>query len=133
MNNNVIVSLTSWKPRLPYVHLAINSILDGTIKPYKIVLVLYCEDTVYITKELQELINSGSVELLICNKDIGCAKRWYYSMIKYKDNPILIIDDDIIYPKNTLEEVLKYHELYPDTIIIRNGRHIILNSKDEMH
>jgi GT2 family glycosyltransferase len=113
--------------------LAINSILEGNILPYKIVLTLYKGDIQYISKELQELIDSKKIELLICDEDLGAVKKWYYVMKKYKDNPILTIDDDLIFPKNTLEEVLKYAELYPNTIIGRNGRPLIINSYNQIN
>lgn len=52
LNNNIIVSLTSYKPRLPYADKSINSILNGTIKPCKIVLTLYKGDIQYISSDL---------------------------------------------------------------------------------
>jgi hypothetical protein len=42
--DTVIVNLTSYKPRLKFVPLVINSILNQTVKPGKIVLSLYKED-----------------------------------------------------------------------------------------
>ena len=94
--NNIICALTSWKPRLPYAHIAIQSILDGDVKPYKIVMVVYEGDVEYISPELNKMVNDGDIEILICDEDLRCAKRWYYTFTKYPNNPILIFDDDLL-------------------------------------
>lgn len=127
--SNIIVSITSWKPRLPYIDKSINSILNGTIKPCKIVLTLYKDDIQYIPNKLQKLIDANIVELIVCDDDLGAAKKWYYVIQKYPNNPIVLIDDDIEYNSDLLEKLLLYSEKYPNTIIANWGRPIYLQSK----
>lgn len=131
-SHNVIVALTSWKPRLPYVHISINSILDCDETPDKVVLTVFKDDISYISKECNDLIQSGKVELIICDKDLKGAKRWYYLYPKYENDVVILIDDDILYPKNTISELISYYKKYPETVIVRNGRPILLDSPGEI-
>lgn len=128
--NNIVCALTSWKPRLPYAHIAIQSVLDGNVKPYKIVLVVYKKDAKYISPELHKMIDNKSIEIIFCDEDLKCAKRWYYTFKKYSNNPILILDDDLIYPKTMLSDVIHYMNKYPNDVITRNGRPIFLDSNN---
>ena len=63
----VIASFTSYENRLKTneIDKMINSLLNQTIKPFKIVMTLYIEDIQYINNYLLSLINEYILELII--------------------------------------------------------------------
>jgi len=50
-NPKIIASLTTYKTRLPTINNVIDSILDGILKPDKIILTLYYKDYYSISKK----------------------------------------------------------------------------------
>ena len=118
-NYSPIVSFTSYKPRLQYCKTVIDSILQNTYKPFKIILTLSNKDIQYIPQDLQEYIDKNIIELLIANIDLKPHNKYFYSMQKYRENPIITIDDDIIYPKDLIESLYKSYINYPNCISAR--------------
>lgn len=126
LNNktNIIVSLTSYKARLPYITPVIDSILNGTFLPQKIVLTLYDKDVAYIPKEVKKYITDGVVELITTNDDIKPHKKYFYVMQKYRENPIVTIDDDIVYTEDLLESLNESYKKYPNCVSARRVRYM---------
>lgn len=121
---DIIVSFTTYKPRLPYVHIMIKTLLENTMKPYKIVMTLYNEDTKYITKELQKYIDDGIVELIVCDKDLRSHKKYFYAMQKYREYPIITVDDDVLYSKDLIKSLYESYLKEPNCIHGRRARKI---------
>lgn len=119
-NENIIISFTTYKNRVKYAPEVIKSLLNQTIKPYKICLTLYKEDLQYITPELQYFFDNGDVELLISDVDIAPHKKYYYSMKKYKNYPIVTVDDDVIYDSTLIETL--YNGYLRNNMCISAGR-----------
>lgn len=115
-DNEVIVSLTSYGKRIRDVHLAIESIMQGSIKPNKII--LWLSEKEFKEKELpitlQKQINRG-LEIAYC-KDIKSYKKLIYTLQKYPDANIITIDDDLIYNFDLLENLINCHIEKPKCI-----------------
>ena len=127
MNNiKVIVSLTSHtKERLMNVpYFLFHSILKYNYDYVKIVLTLFKDDVQYIPEQLKQLIDLGLVELIVAEDNLRCHLKYFYVMKKYRDLPVITIDDDSIYPKEMIPDLIKNAEKYPNTIIARSARHI---------
>lgn len=123
-NIKVIVSLTSHtKERLANVpYFLFNSILKYRYNYVKVVLTLYKEDLPNIPPKLQELIDLDQVELIVAEENLRCHLKYFYAMKKYRDLPIITIDDDSIYPKEMIPDFLKNAKIYPNVIITRSAR-----------
>lgn len=119
-HEKVVVSFTTYKNRVKYAPEVIKSLLNQTIKPYKICLTLYKEDLQYITPELQYFFDNGDVELLISDVDIAPHTKYYYSMKKYKNYPIVTVDDDVIYDSTLIETL--YNGYLRNNMCISAGR-----------
>lgn len=133
MNENikVIVSLTSHtKERLANVpYFLFHSILKYQYDYVKVVLTLYKDDVQYIPSKLKELIDLDLVELIVAEENLRCHLKYFYAMKKYRDLPVITIDDDSIYPKEMIPDFLKNAEKYPNIIIGRSGVQIPKISK----
>ena len=124
----MIVSMTTFPARIGYVHLAIKSLLNQTVKPGKIILWLAREQfrDVKLPNHLLALCEYG-LEIRYCEEDILAHKKYYYAMQEFPDHPIVTYDDDIIYPEDSLEKLLAMHWQYPDAIICNRGREIAMD------
>lgn len=108
--HTIVVALTSHDVRIENIaHTAIFSIVRQTYDNIHIVLTLYKNDVKLINSELQLLIDTGVVELLIADKDLGPHLKYFYVMQKYRNHPIVTVDDDILYRQNMITEFV---ELY---------------------
>lgn len=126
----VVVSMTTFPARIGYVHLAIRSLLNQTVKPGKIILWLAKEQfrDVEIPPQLQQLCAYG-LEIRYCDEDLLAHKKYYYAMQEFPDKRIVTYDDDIIYPEDSLEKLLKMHRQHPNAIICNRGREIAMENE----
>lgn len=113
--NEVIVSLTSFGRRVYEVYAAIESIMQGTMKPNRIVLWLQEDmrnDPLPIT--LTNQIKRG-LEVYFY-KDIKSYKKLIPSLKRFPDAVIITIDDDLLYPFDTVENLVRAYQSNPSFI-----------------
>lgn len=123
--DSVVVSLTTFPARIHYVHLAIKSLLNQTVKPRKIILWLAKDQfrDIALPDCLRELCTYG-LEIRYCEEDILAHKKYYYAMQQFQEHTIVTYDDDIIYPEDSLEKLLAMHRQHPNAIVCNRGREI---------
>ncbi len=110
----IIVSLTSFKDRLPYIELTLKSLLVQTIKPNRIVLWYSCKREDF-PDEILAYERMG-IEFIHVDEDIKGHKKYYYAMKEFPDYIIVTVDDDTIYPKDFLEKLYDSYKEYPDEV-----------------
>lgn len=120
----IVVSLTTHSIRVKNVVRTIFSIIRGSFKDIRIVLTLYKGDLSLITSDLQALIDARVIELIVADIDLGPHLKYFYAMQKYRDVPIITIDDDILYPRCLVEQLYNAHRQYPGCIIARRSFYI---------
>lgn len=122
----VIVSLTSHDLRLKNdtTTKVIFQILKGTFKDIKVCLTLYKDDVKLIPAKLKQLIDLGQVELIVADKDLGPHLKYFYAMQKYRNLPVITIDDDVLYPLDMVEKLYKAYKDNMGCIIARRCFHI---------
>ena len=112
-DHEVVVSLTSYRNRIYDVSLVIESIMQGTVKPNRIVLWLSEEEF----KEKKhpkalEMQKSRGLQVEYC-EDIRSYKKLIPSLIMFPDTCIVTIDDDVLYEYDFLERMLEAHRIHP--------------------
>ena len=120
--SDVIVSLTTFPERINIVHLVVLSMLNQTCLPKKIILWLSKTqfDEVSLPYRLTSLKNDV-FEIRMVDKDIRSYKKSYYVLKEYPYEQVLLIDDDLFYPTNTIELLLNAQSKHPNTLICRYG------------
>lgn len=93
-----------------------QSILNNSIKPSKIVLSLYKEDYSSLTKKIKKMIIKYNIELIITDKDLEYHNKYFEVMKKYRDHAIITIDDNIIYTNDLIETLFNSYTKYPNCI-----------------
>lgn len=126
--DDLVVSLTTLPHRLPLVHYAIESIFSQTIIPARIV--LWITDKIvgenWLTPELKGLVNRGLEIRKV--EDVGPHTKLIYALKEYPNKSIITIDDDIIYPINTIQFLREQHLRFPGAVICNWARELAFDS-----
>ena len=114
----LIVTLTSFPERINEVHLCINTLLNQTLKPDKIILWLAEEEFPNkeqdLPKNLLKLKNYGlSIEWC---ENLKSYKKFVPALLKYPDAILITADDDVFYQKNWLELLYKSYRKSPENV-----------------
>lgn len=122
-NKQVIVTLTTHSKRIYEVFLAIESIMQQTVKPNRII--LWLDETKQnepLPITLQRQMERG-LEVRFC-KDVGPHTKLVPSLRIFPDDILVTIDDDTIYAFDMLENLLNSYRKFPQ-YIHANRAHII--------
>ena len=123
INKNLIVSLTTIPSRSSYIHITLNSILSQTVLPRKIYIgipkISTREPNInYNFKKLNNII-----EIINYDIDYGPVMKLFTGIDKAnKDDMIITIDDDNIYEKHTIENLVNSYNNDNSSVYCMIGR-----------
>lgn len=119
-NEKIIVSLTSFTPRFEKIHLCLKSLLLQSVKPDRIIVYLGSDSSEEVfTKEMRELERFGIEYRIDENRNIRSHMKYFFSVQEFENDLVVTADDDIYYPSNWLESLLKTHDKYPNAVCAR--------------
>lgn len=104
-DHEVIVSLTTYGKRIREVAFTIESIMQGSVLPNRII--LWLEDGLQnceLPKLLQNQQKRG-LEIRFC-KDIKSYKKIIPTLLRYPDACIITVDDDVLYDYDMVESLV---------------------------
>ena len=113
--HDIIISLTTFGKRIHEVAITIESIMQGSLKPNRII--LWLGEDMQGKKMPESLLRQQKrgLEIEYC-KDIRSYTKLVPCLRKYKDSAIVTIDDDIIYKYDFLEILLESYMSSPNYI-----------------
>jgi hypothetical protein len=124
----VIVSLTSHGNRVHDAHLAIESIMQQTVLPNRIVLWLSKDEfqgkTLPIA--LQRQVERG-LEIAYC-EDLRSYTKLIPSLKRFPEACIITVDDDLAYRPDLLEKLIRSHISHPSDICASRIHRIVLDA-----
>jgi len=103
LDKELLVSLTSYHKRFGTLPLVLDSLQNQTIKPDKIELWIENNDVRFLPKNISYFKN---VDIKICENNLYSYKKIIPALIENQDRYIVTFDDDIIYPSNSLEQLV---------------------------
>lgn len=119
-SEHAIVSLTSHPGRIDTVTPCIQSLLDQTCKPDKIILWLSKEQFPGLEQELPDELKKlqyrSVFEIKWVDDDLKPHKKYYYAMREYPEHPVIIVDDDVIYDNTLIEKLMNSYRKFPHCI-----------------
>lgn len=130
-SQKVIVSLTSFPEAISYAVQAVQSILDGSVLPDKIILYLDTQKfpEQNLPSELEELKSKSPIfEVRFDNAVIRSYKKLIPALRDFPEDVIVTIDDDILYHPNMLRDLLRIHKQLPNAIVAHRVRKAKLNT-----
>lgn len=103
----------------------VKTICAQTYRADKIVLYLAKEQFVdgILPKEQKQFGEYG-FEIHWRDEDLCSHKKHFYAFQEYPDDIIITVDDDFLYNKKMIEELIYYHRIYPKYVITRRA-HLI--------
>ena len=129
----VTVSLTTYGPRIQTVYLTIESLMQQSLKPDRIVLCLakseFSESSLPFTLKNQR---ERGLEILFCDENLRSYKKFYYTLQKYPDDLILTVDDDFIYPIDTVDSLYRAYLEEPEVIHCNRAHQMQLNKSGSL-
>lgn len=115
-DHEVIVSLTTFGKRFYDVATTIESIMQGSMLPNRIILWL-AEDE-FENKALPislQLQHKRGLEIRYC-KDIRSYKKLIPTLKEYPNAVIITVDDDVLYEADLIENLFRSHKANPNSI-----------------
>lgn len=126
-SNTIILSMTTWPPRYTttaevmacYIQQRHKSGLDEKVH----CVLVFSEEEACSTYsrqnacKLMAAMDEMGVEVIIDKGNIRSHKKLIPTLEKYPNNPILVVDDDVIQRDAWLSTYIEDHSIYPDTII----------------
>lgn len=114
-DDQIIITITSWIKRINNVKLVLESILNNSMLPAKIVINLAIEEFLNKEKDLPsdllEFIKQNKIiEINWVKHNTLVWKKTIPTLLKYPNALILCIDDDFIYPQNFIETFYNKHK-----------------------
>lgn len=116
-NLEVIVSLTTYNKRIHDVHLVLESIAQQTVRPNKII--LWLDEDEFSLDNIPNIVKrylTRGLDIKFC-PNYKSYKKIIPTLKLFPDSHIITIDDDIIYPYDMIEQLVKDHDQYPNFII----------------
>ncbi|WP_148212479.1 glycosyltransferase family A protein [Hahella chejuensis] len=126
-----IVSLTSYPPRFAQLHICLESILNQSVKPSRLLLWIAKQDMSSLPKKVVKLQDRG-LEIKEC-EDIKSYKKLIFALEEYPQSSIVTADDDILYPHDWLATLFEAHKSNPAQIICHRARYITFNAAGELN
>jgi hypothetical protein len=120
----LIISLTTYSQRIHDVHLVIESLGRQTLKADKII--LWLDEQEFSDSNLPLILKSQlkrGLEIKYC-ENLRSYKKLIPTIKLYPNSNIITTDDDIIYPYDFVELLIKESSLHPDTIICNHAHKI---------
>lgn len=117
--------MTSFPAAIPYAVRAIQSILDGSVLPDKVVLYLtYSQfDGSGIPQELLGLADRNPIfEIRNYDRDIRSYRKLIPALSDFPDAVIVTVDDDVAYHKHMLRSLLRLHEQLPKAVLAHRAK-----------
>lgn len=129
-HHKVIVSLTSFPARIDKVYLCINSLLRQSFKADKVI--LWLADTQFpdgtgVPRNLLDLVGKD-FEIRYC-KDLRSYKKVFYTAQEFKEDIIITVDDDTLYPESWLLDLIKTYIKYPNCVCCYRAHKMVLNGE----
>lgn len=114
--HEIVVSLTSYSARIHDVFLPIESIMQGSVKPNRIVLWLSKDE--FQDDELPMVLKNQmkrGLEVRYC-EDIRSYKKLIPSLKAFPESTIITIDDDVVYDFDLVEKLVESYKKDKDCI-----------------
>jgi hypothetical protein len=122
---HLVVSLTSYPKRFPTLELTLRRILQQSVQPDEAVLWISTEDRQHLPEGVLALQRSGLT--VRETRDIRSYKKIIPTLEHYPDSFIITLDDDLVYPLDTIEPlVVQYRS--PTEILCRRAHKIFYDA-----
>ena len=119
-SKEIIVSMTSYPPRIHSAVLALKTIFKQTKLPDKVILWLaeseFPNRLDDLPANLRRLITEKEITLRWCKDDLKSHKKYFWAFKEYPDALVITVDDDVVYPPKLIESLYQSYLVYPQAV-----------------
>ncbi|MCD2449148.1 hypothetical protein GO003_001910 [Methylicorpusculum oleiharenae] len=117
IDQELVVSLTTFPARINDVYLTIESLFQQSLKADKVVLWLSKAefDPLDLPQTLRNLERRG-LTIAFCDEDLGPYKKFYYALSAFPDSLLITVDDDILYPPDMIDQLYRAWKREPQLV-----------------
>ncbi|MDR0799506.1 MAG: hypothetical protein LBN18_07100 [Dysgonamonadaceae bacterium] len=130
-DREILVSLTTYGKRIHQVYLTIESLMQQSMKPNRILLWI---DSRYQNQPLPQLLQQQTkrgLEIAFC-KDIGSYTKLIPALKQYPNDIIITVDDDVYYNTTMIENLVSAYLQDPHSIYFNRGFEILLKKDNQL-
>ena len=124
-NPDVVASLTTFPFRIPSLHLVVKSLMKQDILPGKIFVCLTEQEFPSgfdsLPAELKELVPHG-VEIAFVTGNMRSHNKYFAAFKRFPDKIVITVDDDYLYPKDTISRLMRLHRIFPEAVCANRVR-----------
>lgn len=122
----VIVSLTTYPDRIGRVWMVVESILRQSRKPDAVILWLSREQFSSLSHLPQNLLRlrKRGLQIELRDGDLKSFKKYYYTLAEYPNDHFITVDDDVLYPSCTIDNLVSTWHATPESVVCRYGSEI---------
>ena len=110
----IILTMTSWKERILDCYKSIEILLTNSLPPNKLILNLAEEEfpnkNLDLPYNLLSLLRYKNFEIFWVKENNNVFKKLIPTINRYKNDLIITVDDDIIYPNNFIEKIIFHYK-----------------------
>mgnify|MGYP003496109381 FL=1 len=113
----LVCSLTSFPARIDEIWVCIETIFRQTVKADEVVLWLATPQFPdhQLPKSLQKCVEKGLTVRWV-DEDLRSHKKYFYALQEYQNADIVLLDDDLYYPDQLLENLVGMAGRHPNSI-----------------
>jgi len=131
-DTELIVSFTTYSKRIHEAHLVVESIAQQTVKPHR--LILWLDENEFTLETIPYVLRrqvERGLEVRFC-PNYRSYKKLIPTLQDFPDANVITIDDDILYPSDMIEILLKEHQMFPEYVLGHRAHRIRPNSYGEV-
>lgn len=129
-SSKVILTLTSYPPRFPTLHLTLQSLLAQSVAPARTILWIATEDMDQLPLAVRELQRYG-LEIRECVNRRSFDKL-VHALSLYPNMYFVIADDDVLYQEDWMETLLAAYSGNDREIICHRAHRMTIDDKGEV-
>lgn len=118
-STDVVVSLTSFPPRINGLRFVVLSLLTQTVRPGKIVIYLSADEFLHRESDLPDdllALKEYGLDIRFVSGNIRSHKKYHYAFSDFPESAVITVDDDTIYHQRTLERLVSLSARYPKAV-----------------
>jgi O-antigen/teichoic acid export membrane protein len=125
LGDGPVVSLTTFGARAHTVHLTIESIGRGAVRPRRLILWVDEASVVAAPGPGLERARRRGLEILPC-PDLGPHKKYAPYVTTGAPGPLVTADDDVLYPRSWLRDLARAHAAAPELVLCHRAHRMLV-------
>jgi hypothetical protein len=126
-DGDLLVSITTYPPRFGSCHVAIESILQGSLLPAHVIVWVAESDVPPegLPASMMRLARRG-VTIRFVSEDFGPANKLVHALRDSPERVIVTADDDVVYPRHWLADLRRAARDSPNEVIAHRAHHLTI-------